>query len=486
MPNLPVVGPAYSEDSLALNAQECINLFVTADSVNPARPEGRGASLQSTPGTSSVADTEEASCRALIADDNYIYGVFGDNLYEFQITSTNPITVTSTSRGTLNTSTGFCGITQDLNYVMIVDGTNGYTYKKSDNTFAVISDADYNDTATEVVYVGGYFFTPKPNSDQMYSSNLVDPTAWDALDFTTAERFGDKIVALAVVRGELWALGTESTEIYAASTTATAFPFDLVEGVDLKIGCGQAKSVLNIDDTLYWLDNRGFVVQATGYDVKPISTTPISAAIQEYKDKSAIAYSIVDSGYRFYCLSFTAENKTWCYNIDTGFWSELQSTFDNQSNSDSQLIENYQTKHIIDHTVLHSGFCFGGSWASGDLFHISQDYRTDDGQPIIRQRTTAHFFNEFKQIHVGKVEIQVEPGEGLTTGQGKDPQIMLQYSKDRGHTWSNELWRSLGAKGQYQQRVRWHRLGQARHWTYRFKVSDPVKVTILEASWEGR
>lgn len=65
---------------------------------------------------------------------------------------------------------------------------------------------------------------------------------------------------------------------------------------------------------------------------------------------------------------------------------------------------------------------------------------------------------------------------------GSDPQIMLQVSKDGGHTWGNELWRSLGAQGQYSRRVTWKRLGIAKDWVFRFRVSDPVKVVIMNAA----
>lgn len=488
MPNLPLVGSAYKQDSLTLNAQDCVNLFITKDERNPSLQTQDSkivSALRSTPGCTSLADTSKALCRGMIQDDNYIYAVYGNTFYEIEVTSTSTPAVTVTSRGTLNTSTGDVSIAQSLVEIMIVDGTNGYLYTKSSQAFATITDADYNDDSTEVIYLNGYFVVPKAGVDSLWSSDLLDGSSWNALNFATAERFGDKIVALEIARGELWAFGSVSTEIFASDATATAFPFSVVEGVDLKIGCSQAKSVLNIDDFLFWLDHRGMVVMAAGYDVRPISTIPITTAIQSYSDKTCHAFAMYYAGCRFYCLSFDNQATTWCFCLDTQEWHEMKSTLDDQS-VDSQLAENYQDRYLINKTVLHKGLMIGGSWNDGNVYHISLDYYTDNTQPIIRQRTSAHFFNDFKYIHVAKVELQFEMGVGVVTGQGSDPQVMFQYSKDRGHTWSNELWRSFGKIGEYNTRVRWNRLGTAKSWTFRIKISDPVPVTIIESSWSGK
>ncbi len=68
-----------------------------------------------------------------------------------------------------------------------------------------------------------------------------------------------------------------------------------------------------------------------------------------------------------------------------------------------------------------------------------------------------------------------------TIGGGTDPQAMLRYSDDGGHTWSNERWLSIGQIGEYSQRVKWNRLGITRGRTYEVIVSDAVKRNIINA-----
>ena len=61
------------------------------------------------------------------------------------------------------------------------------------------------------------------------------------------------------------------------------------------------------------------------------------------------------------------------------------------------------------------------------------------------------------------------------------PRIMLQYSDDGGHTWSEELWMSAGEEGQYAWRAVWRRLGKSRDRVWRVAMSDPVPWQLLDA-----
>jgi len=65
-----------------------------------------------------------------------------------------------------------------------------------------------------------------------------------------------------------------------------------------------------------------------------------------------------------------------------------------------------------------------------------------------------------------------------------DPQVMLRWSDDGGHTWSNEHWASTGKVGEYGKRVIWRRLGMTtklRDRVYEISGADPVKIAIMGA-----
>ena len=65
-----------------------------------------------------------------------------------------------------------------------------------------------------------------------------------------------------------------------------------------------------------------------------------------------------------------------------------------------------------------------------------------------------------------------------------NPKVMLRWSDDGGHTWSNEHWASTGNLGDYGKRVIWRRLGMTtklRDRVYEVSGSDPVKISIMGA-----
>jgi hypothetical protein len=68
--------------------------------------------------------------------------------------------------------------------------------------------------------------------------------------------------------------------------------------------------------------------------------------------------------------------------------------------------------------------------------------------------------------------------------QGADPKVMLRWSDDAGHTWSNEHWSPVGKIGAYYHRVFWRRLGMTlklRDRVYEVSGTDPVKTVIMGA-----
>jgi len=85
-------------------------------------------------------------------------------------------------------------------------------------------------------------------------------------------------------------------------------------------------------------------------------------------------------------------------------------------------------------------------------------------------------------VRISLLYLDMETGVGLQTGQGSNPMIMLQSSKDNGRTWSAERWTSLGAVGTYLTRVLWRRFGSARDYVFKIRMSDPVKFVITDGA----
>jgi hypothetical protein len=102
--------------------------------------------------------------------------------------------------------------------------------------------------------------------------------------------------------------------------------------------------------------------------------------------------------------------------------------------------------------------------------------------PIRRERIFRHLSDEQQWIFYQWLQIDVEAGVGLSTGQGSDPQVILQWSDDGGHTWSNEHLLYAGKQGEYSRRAMLKQpLGRSRDRVFKVAMSDPVKWALLNA-----
>jgi hypothetical protein len=119
--------------------------------------------------------------------------------------------------------------------------------------------------------------------------------------------------------------------------------------------------------------------------------------------------------------------------------------------------------------------------AAMPIWRYSRPVRTET-QYLRRLRRAPHLCNEQKAVYYHEFELDMEVGIGNAEGlDGDDPQVMLRWSDDGGHTWSNEHWVSAGELGDYTKRVVWRRLGRARDRIFELTVTDPVAWRFLDA-----
>ena len=205
----------------------------------------------------------------------------------------------------------------------------------------------------------------------------------------------------------------------------------------------------------------------SGGAVQPISNPQVDVELTSYGDTSnATGYAYMVNGHSFYQINFPSVGKTWLYDGQSRSWSRLESS---------------GGLHRVQFSVQLLGSIYGADYANGKLYKIEPDEYTDDGQMIVREFVSRHqSIGDY--THLPELWLEMESGVGLQTGQGSDPQVMMQISRDGGHTWGNELWRSFGRVGQYLRRAVWRRLGRSRDWVFKFRVTDPVKVVFV-AAW---
>lgn len=98
-----------------------------------------------------------------------------------------------------------------------------------------------------------------------------------------------------------------------------------------------------------------------------------------------------------------------------------------------------------------------------------------------RLRRAPHISDEQKIIFYRQLQIDLQAGVGLNDGQGEDPQVMLRYSDDGGHTWSDIVTVSAGRMGKTRARAIYRNLGWSRDRVFEVTVSDPVSWYLIDA-----
>ncbi len=100
--------------------------------------------------------------------------------------------------------------------------------------------------------------------------------------------------------------------------------------------------------------------------------------------------------------------------------------------------------------------------------------------PTVRERIFALPFSMNLVLFLERIEFLIQAGEGLVTGQGSDPVVAVWFSKDGGKTYGNGYTVRPGKMGEYTKRSYLNRIGRARNWVCKIRVSDPVFWAFLD------
>jgi hypothetical protein len=145
------------------------------------------------------------------------------------------------------------------------------------------------------------------------------------------------------------------------------------------------------------------------------------------------------------------------------------------------------TRHRAECQTFFNNSVTVGDYQNGNLYAFDLDVYADHDrvQKWLRSwRALDTGQNNLKRTAHHSLQLDCESGVGLQTGQGDDPQIMMRFSDDGGHTWSREQWSGMGRIGEYYHRVFWRRLGMTlklRDRVYEISGTDPVKIAIMGA-----
>lgn len=461
---------SFNVRSPSFDRQRLVNGYIEPSESGTSRSP---AVLYGTPGLLAWLTLSTGRIRGMIR--------FNDNL-AVVVAGTGVWTVTSakvaTQIGTIVNESATVSMASNGTTVMMVDGPRGCFIDPILNTVTPIT-TDAFVGADRVDFIDGYYVWNDPGTGKFQISGLYATTI-DPLDFATAEGGPDNIVSLIADHRELWLFGQNTSEVWINAGDVD-FPFQRIQGAFQEVGCAAPASVAKGDNAIYWLtrDDRGTLTLAysVGYQWKRAeNSSAFEYHVAKYGDVSdAVAFTYAQEGHTFYVISFPSANggigASWGFDMRTRLWHERAWRTANGGLG----------RHRANCQMVFAGLNLVGDWETGKIYSLDLDTFTDDGNILPLIRSAPHITNDVKRVLFQALELTMQTGVGLATGQGDDPQAMLRWSDDGGYNWSNETWASFGRIGATKTRVRWTRLGMSRDRIFEVTITDPVRRVITGA-----
>ena len=532
----PILGSTYVARSVNAADARMVNLFPEILPEAGKEP----AFLNRAPGLRLEVTVGTGPVRGLWQLAGNMYVVSGTELYK--VTPAYVVTLIGSVSGTGPVSM----VDNGIQLFIACDGPS-FIYNANTNAFGPITDPDFPGAVT-VAYLNGYFVFNEPNSQKIWVTALLDGTSIDPTEFASAEGSPDGVVGLIADHGQVWVYGTNSIEVwfdsggldFPLSRVAGAFN-------ELGCAAAYSIAKMDNGLFWLGKDarGRGMVYRANGYAGQRISTHAVEWHIQQYGDLSnAIGYTYQQDGHSFYVLIFPNADTTWVYDVATQAWHERAGFVDgnftrHRSNcqvffNNEVLVGDYQNGNVyafdldvyadngsiqkwlrswralptgqnnLKRTAHHSLQLDCETGVGLNLFpaYDAEELTAEDGDILIAEYVQNEITAETGEVLTTEAGDGFEPlvdaaaypvpfvppmmlsTIGYPAAPGYDPQVMLRWSDDGGHTYSNEHWVSIGKIGEYYRRAIWRRLGMTmklRDRVYEVSATDPVKIAIMGA-----
>lgn len=465
MKPVPLFGTSIASISRQLSSQRRINCFYDIRKDQ----DKTTIAVRATPGSFGAFTLNDSPIRGWRVVGNYLYVVAGSSV--FQVASDS----TATLLGTIPNSGQLVTMTDNFLQLGFVDGSRGYFLTLPSGAPTLITDPNFPNGCTSIDVLNSRAYAEQPNTRSFFASVQLDLSVWTPAAFGTKENASDNLSAVDVLNGALILWGLQNTEFWQDVGLAP-LPVQRVNGASQTWGLAAKYSRASLNNTKIFLGQNPQggvqVLMLNGYTPERVSDSDIENIISGfaiYSDAIGLTYMV--DGHPMYQLTFPNANRSFLFDASTRFWFEVQSGL-------SDFVRNFANLGIVFNAKNYVSDA-----STGIVYQLSTTSYTDSGSAIKRMVTSRHVRMDGNEFGISEIVLEMETGNGLPFGQGLNPQIMMQVSKDGGRTWGPERWKSMGRLGQYRKRLIWDCIGSSRDFVFRFTMSDPVSfvITLAEA-----
>lgn len=365
-----------------------------------------------------------------------------------------------------------------FDYLCIVSGGRAYLYNGI--VLAQITDLSLG-YVLDVVWIDGFFMFTDGTS--LFVTKLTDPFSINPLSYGSSEADPDPIVGLLELREEVYAINTQTIEVFDNVGGSNVFPFQRNQGALITRGAAGTHCAVVFLEAITFLgggrNEAPAVWLALNGSTSQISTREIDLILKNYT-QAQLALSVVEVRVEdnLQLLYIHLPDLTLVYDgtgsasLKKPIWFVV----------DSGVLTNSQYR-------AQDFVWTGGKWTCADPTASGYGYLTSAnsyqyGDAIGWEISTAIAYNESRGAIFHELELVALSG-GVEFG--ADPVIWTSYSVD-GKTWSQERPIKCGKSGQTEKRITWFQQGSMRDQRiqkFRGTSDAHLPITKLEGRLEA-
>ena len=332
----------------------------------------------------------------------------------------------------------------------------------------------------DVVWVDGFFMTT--DGANLVVTELSDPMQVNPLKYGSSEVDPDPVVALIKLRNEVYALNSNTQEVFD-NVGGALFPFQRIDGAQVQKGVIGTHACCTYLERIAFLgggrnEAPGIYLGAAATTQK-ISTQEIDNLLLQYTEAQLVKVKLEarnDKAHQH--LYVHLPDRTVVYDasaseaLEQPVWFTLTSTIVGFSQ--------YRARNLV---WVYDKWLIGDPQSS-NIGYLVQDTGHHWGQQVRWEFGTIIVYNEGNGAIFNRLELVALTG---SVALGKNPQISTSYSVN-GLSWSQDRSIAVGTIGNTAKRLAWFQQGHMRNWRIqRFRGDSDAHVSFarLEAQIEA-
>jgi len=342
-----------------------------------------------------------------------------------------------------------------------------------------VSDIDLG-VVLDVAWVDGYFMTT--DGANLVVTELTNPTQVNPLKYGSSEIDPDPVVALIKLRNEIYALNSNTIEVFD-NVGGELFPFARIDGAQIQ------KGVLGTHACCTYLERIAFlgggrneapgIYLGASATTQKLSTQEIDNLLLQYTEAELVGVLLEarnDKNHQH--LYVHLPDRTVVYDASASealgepVWFTLTTTIEGFSQ--------YRARNLV---WAYDKWLVGDPQSSA-IGYLVQDTGHHWGQQVRWEFGTLIAYNEGNGAIFNELELVSLTG---SVALGTNPQISTSYSTD-GLAWSQDRSIAVGSTGNTAKRLAWFQQGHMRNWRIqRFRGDSDAHISFvrLEAQIEA-